>query len=165
MNSPLNITKGLSTEVEVVLVDSNEVCGNFFLADHVLNHYGGETLLDLLNQDGKEFIPLEQGEDFPVILINKSKIIALKPKFANSSHWPNTACDDGQCWQQAKIISSKISLEGRAYTGDMQPERRRLGDLLNHSNQFFVFETDEGPWIINKNLMTYIEPLPGEMQK
>lgn len=159
LNCELNIPKGLSTEIRVVLADSQEICGQFFLADFARDHYGEETLLELLNQAGKEFIPFEQSENGAVVLVGKSQIIALKPEFANSAKWFECSDQDTDSWPSAKIVFSGFSLEGRLYTGDMQPQRRRITDLLNHQNNFFVFETEEGPWIINKILMKYLEPL------
>ena len=52
MPNSLNVTKGLSTEVQVTIAGSPEVHGNFFLADHAKSHYGEETLLD---RGGGEF--------------------------------------------------------------------------------------------------------------
>lgn len=159
MNNDLNIAKGLSTEVRAILDDSGEICGSFFLADHAPNHYGDETLLDLLNHSGKQFVPFDQCDGLPLVLVQKAKILGLRPKYSNSQQWPRMDNDDESCWAQAKVVFAEFSLEGRVFTGDMQPERRRLADLLNHENLFFMFETEEEPWIINKNLMNYLEPL------
>lgn len=159
MNRELNIAKGLSTEIRVLMADSQEFCGRFFLADHSENHYGEETLLDLLNRPGKPFLPLDQGEEGPVVLIRKSRVAGLRPQHANSANWPKVDDGDKDSWPLAKIAFTELTLEGRVYTGDMPPQRRRLTDLLNHSDSFFVFETEEGPWIINKDLMKYLEPL------
>jgi len=159
MNRDLNIAKELSTEVKVFLADAPEMNGRFFLADHAQNHYGEETLLDLLNNAEKQFIPFALGANSRVILISKAKILGLSPKFSNSDQWPRMDDPDEYSWPLAKVVCSEFSLEGRAYTGDMQPERRRLADLLNSSIEFFVFETKDGPWIFNKNLLHYLEPL------
>ncbi len=159
MSSDLNIAKGLSTEVKALMTDSREYCGRFFLADYAQNHYGEETLLDLLNNAEKQFIPFEKSDGAPVILIRKCQILGLRPVYPNSTQWPRMNNGDKHSWPAAKVIFAEHSLEGCAYTGDMQPKRRRLMDLLNHGNPFFLFETDEGPWIINKNLIKYLEPL------
>ncbi len=66
---------------------------------------------------------------------------------------------DEHCWPQARMAFAGFTLEGRAYTGDMEPHRRRLADLLNYGQTFFVFETDDGPWIVNKDLLNHLVPL------
>ena len=141
------------------MADSQEICGRFFLADNARNHYGEETLLDLLNHTSKEFIPFAQSDDGPMILIKKSAILGLQPTVPNADQWPKMSHSNDQCWPSAKITFAQQTLEGNAYTGDMPPERRRLADLLNHDHLFFIFETEAGPWVINKNLMKYLEPL------
>lgn len=159
MNRALQSEKGLSNEILALMADRQEICGRFFLADNAQYHFGPENLLDVLNNSGKRFVPLSQDDVAAEVLIQKSRIAGLQPRHADCSDWPPTQDDDPQLWQPAKIVFAGISLEGRAYIGDMHPDRRRLADLLNHVNPFFVFDTDEGPWIINKNLLNLLAPL------
>jgi len=159
MNRALQIEKGLSAEVVALMADRQEIRGRFFLADHAQYHFGPENLLDVLNNSGKQFVPFAQDAASAVVLIQKSLIAGLQPSRPDCGDWPRSQNDDPQCWQPAKIDFAGFSLEGRVFTGDMQPNRRRLADLLNHGNPFFVFDTDEGPWIINKNLLNLLVPL------
>ncbi len=159
MNRTLQIEKGLSTEAVALMADRQEIRGRFVLADHAQYHFGPENLLDVLNNSGKQFVPFAQDNEAAVVLIQKSQIAGLQPGRADCGDWPQTQNDDPQCWQPAKINFAGFSLEGRAHTGDLQPNRRRLADLVNHGNTFFVFDTDEGPWIINKNLLNLLVPL------
>lgn len=159
MTNILQIAKGLSTEVFALMADWQEIRGHFYLAEHAQNHYGKETLLDVLNIPGKDFVPFAQGEDVPLLLIQKSRIVGLRPTDPESTEWPSMQETGENCWPRAKMAFAGFTLEGRAYTGDMEPHRRRLADLLNHGQTFFIFETDEGPWIVNKDLLNHLVPL------
>ncbi len=159
MNRNLQIAKGLSTEVLALMADWQEIRGRFYLAEHAQNHYGGETLLDVLNHPGKPFIPFCQEEEDSVVLIHKARIVGLKPSGADDEQWPRVQDVDANCWQEAKMAFAGFTLEGRAYTGNMEPHRRRLADLLNQGQTFFVFETDDGPWIVNRDLLNHLVPL------
>lgn len=158
MNNEYNITKGLSSELKAKLADGREICGHFFLAGHAENHYGEEILLDLLNQRDKPFVPFKEQDEEAVVLIRKAQIVFLRPDQPDSTQWPYINNSTPDCWPSAKVIFPDFFIEGQIYTGDMQPQRRRLTDLLNHPNDFFVIKTNEGPWIINKNLMNQLEP-------
>ncbi len=159
MSSKLQVEKGLSTEVFALMADWQEIRGHFYLADYAQNHYGQETLLDVLNHPGKQFVPFSQDDETPVMLIQKSRIVGLRPSCPDSDQWPRTQDSDEACWQEAKMAFAGFTLEGRAYTGDMEPHRRRLADLVNYGQTFFVFETDEGPWIVNRDLLNHLVPL------
>jgi hypothetical protein len=155
----LKIAKGLSTEILALMADWQEIRGRFYLAECAQNHYGEETLLDVLNHPGKPFIPFSQAGEEPVVLIQKSRIVGLRPSDADDGRWPEMPCRESECWESAKMAFAGFTLEGRAYTGDMEPHRRRLADLLNQGPTFFVFETDEGPWIVNRDLLNHLVPL------
>lgn len=159
MSLSLQAEKGLSTEVLALMADHQEIQGRFFLADQAQYHFGPENLLDVLNSGGKQFLPLAQDDVSAVVLIQWSRIAGLRPRNADCPDWPTTPADDPRCWQAAKISLSGTTLEGRAYLGDLHPDRRRIADLLNHCDPFFVFETDEGPWIINRNHLNLLAPL------
>lgn len=159
MTNILQIKKGLSTEVLALMADWQEIRGHFYLAEHAQNHYGQETMLDVLNRSGKDFVPFAQDDQAPLVLIQKSRIVGLRPSDPGSPEWPQMPERDDQCWPRAKMAFAGFTLEGRAYTGDMEPHRRRLADLLNLGETFFIFETDEGPWIVNKDLLNHLVPL------
>lgn len=159
MTSKLQIAKGLSTEVLALMADWQEIRGHFYLAEHAENHYGKETLLDVLNNSEKAFVPFAQDDEAPLVLIQKSRIVGLKPSDPESQEWPRMNEADDSCWQNAKMAFAGFTLEGRAYTGDMEPHRRRLADLVNHGQTFFIFETEDGPWIINRDLLNHLVPL------
>jgi hypothetical protein len=159
MNRKLQIAKGLSTEIFALMADWQEIRGRFYLADHAQNHYGEETLLDVLNHPGKQFVPFCQEQEDSVVLIHKARIVGLRPSGADGEDWPRIDDPDEDCWQTAKMAFAGFTLEGRAYTGDMQPHRRRLADLVNYGETFFIFETDEGPWIVNRDLLNHLVPL------
>lgn len=158
MKYKLHINKGLSTEVVALMADWQEISGHFYLGEHAQNHYGRENLLDVLNAPGKDFVPFAQDDQTPLLLIQRSRIVGLRPSCANSADWPKMKVNDDQNWLQAKMAFAGFTLEGRAYTGDMEPHRRRLSDLLNYGQTFFVFETDEGPWIVNKDRLNHLVP-------
>lgn len=159
MNSRLQVEKGLSTEIIAIMADWQDIRGHFYLADHAENHYGEETLLDVLNHPGKPFIPFAQEDEAAVVLIQKSRIVGLRPKCIESCEWPQVQADAHENWLPAQMAFAGFSLEGDAYTGDLPPHRRRLADLLNYGQTFFVFKTDECPWIVNKDLLNHLVPL------
>ncbi len=159
MDNKLQIIKGLSDEVIALMADWQEISGHFYLGDQAQNHYGKETLLDVLNNPDKNFVPFKSDEDTPMVLIQKSRIVGLHPANSEIVQWlKNQECDK-DCWKSAKMAFAGFTLEGRAYTGDMQPHRRRIADLLNLGPTFFLFETDDGPWIVNKDLLNHLVPM------
>ena len=97
MSSKLQIAKGLSTEVMALMADWQEIRGHFYLAEQAENHYGKETLLDVLNHPGKEFVPFAQDDDVPLVLIQKSRIVGLRPSNPESTEWPRTEDGDENC--------------------------------------------------------------------
>ena len=159
MNSRLQVTKSLSSEVIALMADWQDIKGQFYLSTHAQNHYGEETLLDVLNHPGKQFVPFAQEDEDSVVLIQKSRIVGCRPSNQDDGGWVQTLDDDELCWAQATIAFAGYTLEGRAYTGDMQPHRRRPADLLNYGPTFFVFEADGVPWIVNKDLLNHMVPL------
>lgn len=159
MKNNLQISKGLSAEVLALMADWQEIRGHFYLGDQAQNHYGKETLLDVLNNAEKDFVPFSMEDDSQLVLIQKSRIVGLHPANSETSEWPKMSGCDENCWKPAKMAFAGFTLEGRAYTGDMEPHRRRLADLLNFGPTFFLFETDEGPWIVNKDLLNHLVPL------
>ncbi len=159
MNMDLQVTKGLSTEIVALMADWREIRGRFYLADHAQNHYGAETLLDVLNHPGKQFIPFAQHEEESVVLLHKARIVGLRPNCPDADAWLNIPDFGPECWQPAKMAFAGFVLEGRAYIGDMPPHRRRLADLVNQGQMFFLFESEEGPWIVNKNLLNHLVPV------
>ena len=159
MSHSLQIAKGLSTEILVVMADRQEFRGRFFLADNARNHYGQEHLFDVLNDSGKAFLPFcQEGRD-DVMLVRKSRILGLQQVHDADLAGTRVRDDREEAWQAAEIALVDFTLVGRAYTGDLPPDRRRLADLLNHGDRFLEFETGEGPWIVNKDLVNYLVPL------
>ncbi len=158
MENKLQITKGLSDEVLALMADWQEIRGQFYLGEQAQNHYGKETLLDVLNNPEKDFVPFSRDEGTLMMLVQKSRIVGLHPANSEINNWPRMQEDGDDCWKPAKMAFAGFTLEGRAYTGDMEPHRRRLADLLNLGPTFFLFETDEGPWIVNKDLLNHIVP-------
>ena len=159
MANSFQVKKALSTEVLALMADWREIQGQFYLSEQAERHYGRETLLDVLNAEGKDFVPFAQGEETPLVLIQKSRIVGLKPSDPDCQEWPHTENQDEDCWKPARMAFAGFQLEGRAYTGDMETHRRRLADLLNLGPRFFVFETDDGPWIVNRELLNHLVPL------
>ena len=160
--SPANnfqVQKSLSTEVQALMADWREITGRFYLSQHAEHHYGRETLLDVLNAEGKAFVPFAQGDDTPLVLIQKSRIVGLKPSEPGCDDWPHVDSSDPACWKPARMAFAGFELTGKAYTGDMEPHRRRLADLLNLGPAFFVFETEDDPWIVNRDLLNHLVPL------
>lgn len=159
MDQSLQINKGLSTEVRVLLADGQEIQGRFFLAENARNHLGQENLLDLVNDPGKIFLPFCPKEGDNVILVRKSRIRGLQLDLDDHGEGSMEQGNHEQNWLPAEISMAGMHLEGHANTGGLPPERRRLADLLNHEDAFIEFESDYGPWILNKNHLNYLVPL------
>ncbi len=156
MNSLKLPAKSLSAEVFALMADWQEIRGRFYLSEYAQNHYGEETLLDILNHPGKQFVPFAQDDHKDVVLIHKTRIVGLRPSRDGDTPWSQLSAQDEDCWLPAKMAFAGFKLEGRAYIGDMEPHRRRLSDLVNYGQTFFLFETDEGPWIVNKELLNHL---------
>ncbi len=159
MNRVLQIAKGQSSEVVALMADGKQLRGRFFLARCAQDHYGQETLLDVLNRPGTPFVPFVREGEADVVLIQTCRIAGLRPRHADCVDWPQAQEGDQERWPPASIELAGRRLLGGACTADLPPDRCRLADLLNHENCFFVFRTDDGPWIINKTLLNLMVPL------
>lgn len=145
-------------EIKALMTDGQDIRGRFFLSDQAQNHYGQEYLLEVLNHTDDRFIPFMMDDDETVVLMQKTRIVGLQPSDLKDHDWPHAGSANQASWPAAQIIMAGRTVDGWAFTGDLQPENRRLTDLLNHCDSFFFFDSDSGPWIINKTHLNFLVP-------
>lgn len=131
--------------------------GQFFLASASPMHGGMETLLDLLNDDKRHFVPFKTADS--MVFLNRESIrsvifeaphikdIFLRPE--NEHVYPLRV--------YLRQDAGEGTYNGVCFTGDLNPDYRRPTDLLNTHDMFLLLFSDEQLVLINKKAISYIE--------
>jgi len=131
--------------------------GQFFLASASPMRGGMETLLDLLNDDTRVFVPFKTPTG--MIFLNRQVIRSVDfeaPNIKDIFFRP-----DNEYLYSIKVHMRKdagdVSYQGVCYTGDMNPEHRRPIDLLNTGDMFLLLFSDDRLALLNKHSISHIE--------
>ncbi len=131
--------------------------GQFFLASASPIRGGTETLLDLLNDTTRAFVPFKTAN--AMVFLNRDAIRSvdfeapnIKDIFfsANNEHIHSIKV------YMRKDVGGGSSL-GVCFTGDMSAEHRRPIDLLNTDDAFLLLFSDDRLALINKRAISHIE--------
>jgi hypothetical protein len=117
---------------------------HFFLAYRAEAHPGAETILDVLNSE-KTFIPLEDILTNEILLIGKTEIMYLS---LSSDETLPSKLEAVAIPVKVELMNGEI-LEGKFFT-DLPPDKLRLSDFLNYTQQFISLWQVENNLILNK---------------
>jgi hypothetical protein len=140
---------------EVTLFSGEKVSGEFFVAAASPQHPGSETLAELLNDNGREFVPFQTAEG--MYLINRSTVRTVE--FGSPDLIELFTRPDNECIYALQVVmkvdAEQIVLQGFCYTGDLRPENQRPVDLLNAPDMFILFYCDNRLVLCNKNAISH----------
>jgi len=131
--------------------------GQFFLASASPMRGGMETLLDLLNDVSRSFVPFKTPNG--MVFLNREAIRSVDfeaPNIKDIFFRP-----DNEFIYSIKVYvrtdAGGGSYQGVCFTGDLSPEHRRPLDLLNTNDLFLLLFSDDKLALINKKAISHIE--------
>lgn len=153
----LKVEKRLS-EAEIEMADGTLFVGHFYLSDQARHHLGHENVMDILNQPDDDFIPFHLATESSLLLLQKRQIRSVHLRTEDFSEVFALAEGEAGTLVPVLLNVSGKRLEGKAFVGDLHPDRRRLKDLLNTPTPFFLFRSDQETRIVNKHLINFAVP-------
>ncbi|HYF52553.1 MAG TPA: hypothetical protein VEJ63_24310 [Planctomycetota bacterium] len=153
MSEPIKFPKR-PVLARVTLFGGKRVTGEFFAEQATPTHDSPETLPELLNHEGRAFVPFHTGQD--LLLLHRRSIRLVE---FDSPELQELFKKPGKDLHEIKIVLraelNELSLQGLCYTGDLHPETRRPVDLLNHADPFLLFYSTGSLMLINKNSISH----------
>lgn len=131
--------------------------GQFFLASASPMRGGMETLLDLLNDLTRSFVPFKTVNG--MVFLNRAAIRSVDfeaPNIKDIFFTPNNEYIHAIKVYMRKDAGGGSSM-GVCFTGDMSAEHRRPIDLLNTKDMFLLLFSDDRLALINKFAISHIE--------
>jgi hypothetical protein len=144
----------LPVSAQVTLFGGNKISGEFFVAAASPNHSGAETLLELLNDETRSFVPF-QTED-GMFLLNRESIRTID--FESEDLISIFTRPDNDCIYALMVVlraETEHSMQGFCYTGDLRPEAQRPVDLLNSPDMFLLIYADNKLIMCNKHAISH----------
>lgn len=131
--------------------------GQFFLATASAIRGGMETLLDLLNDNTRAFVPFKTQNG--MVFLNRDAIRSVDFEAPNIKDIFFSA--NNEHIHAIKVHTRKDagggSQLGVCFTGDMNAEHRRPIDLLNTDDMFLLLFSEDRLTLINKRAISHIE--------
>jgi hypothetical protein len=141
----------------VTLFGGPKSTGEFFLDPAAPTHEGPQTLLDLLNNDSRAFVPFHSEKC--TLLLHRVAIRLVEfdsPELLHVFTRP-----DNQDIYALKVVlrteGKELALQGFCYTGDLHPESRRPVDLLNSRDKFMMFYSTGKLVLVNKHAISHAD--------
>ena len=138
----------MPVSAQVTLFGGERVSGDFFVAAASPQHAGTETLLELLNDNSRSFVPFQTEEG--MFLLNRMSVRTVEfdsPEMVEIFNRPDNECIFGlQLYMRAE--PEPVSIQGFCYTGDLRPDGQRPVDLLNSAEMFLLIYTVDGKLIV-----------------
>ena len=144
-------------EATVTLFGGAVNAGQFFLASGLALRGGMETLLDLLNDNTRAFVPFKMANG--MVFLNRETIRSVDfeaPNIKDVFFTQNNEHIHAIKVHLRKDVGGGSSL-GVCFTGDMAPEHRRPLDLLNTHDMFLLLFSEDRLSLINKTAISHIE--------
>jgi hypothetical protein len=139
----------------VTLFGGKRVNGEFFTEAAARTHYGPETLLELLNNDTRTFVPFNA--EGGTMLLNRESVRLVE--FDSPELLDVFVRPDNEYIYAVKIVlrteTQELALQGFCYTGDLHPESRRPADLLNSRDKFLMFYSTGSLMLVNKDAVSH----------
>ena len=143
-------------KAKIHTADGEMLKGEVFLGTCSPMHPGGETLIDLVNDTERAFLPFRERGRHGVHTLNRSWIVMVEtsdPKMVGLSGAvagtePDFAPVVLKC---ATTGPDPVILRGLLYLGNHRPERQRTADVLNGPRPFVVLRLEHGSFgLVNK---------------
>lgn len=147
----------LPVTANVTLFSGETVTGEFFVAATSPLHPGPETLLELLNDNARSFVPFQTEEG--IMLLNRVTVRSVDFQSAEtmavftSPH--NEAIYALTLYLRTEL--QETAIDGFCFTGNLQPEGRRPVDLLNAPEMFVMVFAHEKLQLFNKNAISHAQ--------
>ena len=146
------------TEVDarLVLSDGSEVTGVLF-ANTSGRHGAPESISDVLNDPSRRFVAVREQDTARILVVAKTAIRYAGFRavdFADLSPRPNQT----SLWHSVVTLDGGESFAGEVFIGEMRPERRRVVDVLNAGDPFFLMWVDAQPRLVNSARVVHVCP-------
>jgi hypothetical protein len=144
----------LPVSAQVTLFGGEKINGEFFVAAASPNHSGPETLLELLNDETRSFVPFQTENG--MFLLNRESIRTID--FESEDLISIFTRPDNDCIYALMVVlraEADHSMQGFCYTGDLRPEAQRPVDLLNASDMFLLIYAENKLVMCNKHAISH----------
>ena len=143
----------LPVSAQVTLFGGDKINGEFFVAGASPNHAGPETLLELLNDDTRSFVPFQT--ESGMFLLNRESIRTID--FESEDLISIFTRPDNECIYALMLVlrAETESMQGFCFTGELRPEAQRPVDLLNAPDMFLLIYTDSKLVLCNKHAISH----------
>lgn len=149
------VSPKIPVSTNITLFDGASVAGELFVAAASPSHPGPETLVELLNDNARSFVPF-QTED-GMMLLNRATIRTVD--FESPDLLAIFTRPDSEWLYQLTVVlrtePAEAALEAFCYTGDLPAEARRPVDLLNAPQMFLLLYNGERLILVNKNAISH----------
>ena len=156
MATPLVLPK-LPVSAQITLFGGTVVSGEFFVAAATPLHPGPQTLLELLNDNDRSFVPFQTEEC--VMLLNRVSVRSVEfhsPEMMEVFTRPDNECIYGLTVYLRTELQETV-MDGFCFTGEMRPEARRPVDLLNSPDMFLLLYGNDRLHLVNKNAISHAQ--------
>lgn len=140
---------------DVLLFGGKKVTGAFFLAPGAAAHEGPETLLDLLNDNDRNFVPFQTSTE--LLFLHRTAIRCVEFDSRDLAQW-FLRPDNEDIYALKIVLRGEVqeqSLAGFCFTGEMAPTSRRPLDLLNSPEMFLLLFHDNKLTLVNKHTISH----------
>ena len=150
-----NLVPKDTVSTRVVLFDGQVVSGGFFVSEVSSIHAGPETVLDVLNDEERSFIPFQS--DSGVLLLNRTTIRMVE---VDSHELKDIFLrpDNEYIFAMQIVLRTELketTYAGCCYTGELHPEARRPVDLLNSRDMFILLFSGGKILLFNKHAISH----------
>ncbi|MCY3020693.1 MAG: hypothetical protein NTW87_16875 [Planctomycetota bacterium] len=149
------ISPKMPVATKITLFGGEIVAGEVFVSAVSNHHPGPETLLELLNDNTRAFVPFQTEEG--MMLLHRATVRTVdfeSPELLAIF----TSADNDRIYPLTVILRTETpeaEIEGYCYTGDLRPEAQRPVDLLNTPDMFLLMYSSERMILVNKNAISH----------
>jgi hypothetical protein len=151
---PRIISPKIPVKTRLTLLDEEVVQGELFVAAASPHHPGAETLLELLNDNTRSFLPFQTSDG--MLLLNRTAIRTVD--FESPELLAVFTRPDNDCIYALTVVlrtGEPAEFQGFCYTGELRPEGQRPIDLLNSPDMFLLLYSNERMLLVNKNAISH----------
>ena len=141
----------------MTLFGGEEVTGEFFVAATSPHHPGPESLLELLNDNARSFVPFQTEEG--IMLLNRVSVRSVEFQSPETMA-VFTRPDNDSIYALTIYLRTELqetAIDGFCFTGELGPEARRPVDLLNGPEMFVMIYAHERLQLLNKNAVSHAQ--------